>query len=516
MKKIGCALSLALLALVTANAALLGEYTFNDIGVDGQTEAERIGIALSPSSEAAGASLSVLGTNTIQQLDFMGLNNLCWPNVNDSFSFGNNIGQAVMFFHRADEADPLTPTAWGPGGETTAMHSPLSFTVRADASHTITVSNIVVGTTGATGSAALWTLQEENAAQGTFVVLPGSPGYETVSLSNAVVIAAGAAKTFTISMDSYVHGAVQYVDYIQVHGSIAAGTASTIGEYTFNDTGSGTEAERMLVAMGATNETSGVTLSQLGTNTTYALEFGGFNNTVPNPATDAFSFLNAGGEDILGMRRADSGVGSAFDQQSDTSAAVQPLNFTVYAGPTNNVAVHSIEVGAFGDNNIFAVQEAGAARGPVVYATNSTSLVDYTMHLASPVVVPAGTSKAFTIYMNSGSFSSEHWIDNIKLQGTTAVADVFLAATIIDVSVVSGSVVKMVVGVPGDADRYWPVYETDLVLGGSWTNRIAHSDNAGGPFTTITNLSHSSPSGGNVEIYLEADVDEKFFRVQGE
>ena len=219
--------AIGMTVLASTQAALLGEYTFNDLGAG--TIEERLPVALQSSSVATGASLSVLGTNTIQQLDFMGFNNISWPNVSDSFSFGNNDGQAVMFFHRADLADPLTPTAWGPGGVTAASHSPLSFTLAADAFHNIVVSNILVGTTGAIGSATLWTLQEENAAQGAFVVIPGSPGSATVGLSNTVVVAAGTSKTFTISMDSYVHGAAQFVDYIKVNGSIAEGGIPEVG-----------------------------------------------------------------------------------------------------------------------------------------------------------------------------------------------------------------------------------------------------------------------------------------------
>ena len=72
------------------------------------------------------------------------------------------------------------------------------------------------------GSATLWAFQEENAAQGAFVEVPGSPGSATTFLNSSVVIAEGTSKTFTMSVNSYVHGAAQYLDYLQVNGSVDA------------------------------------------------------------------------------------------------------------------------------------------------------------------------------------------------------------------------------------------------------------------------------------------------------
>ena len=65
--------------------------------------------------------------------------------------------------------------------------------------------------------------------------------------------------------------------------------AALLGEYTFNDTGSGTLEQRMPVALEATNLAEGVMLSPLGTNTTTQLDFGGFGNTTDTP-NDGFSF----------------------------------------------------------------------------------------------------------------------------------------------------------------------------------------------------------------------------------
>ncbi|MEN8254821.1 MAG: PEP-CTERM sorting domain-containing protein [Verrucomicrobiota bacterium] len=214
------------LSTVAAHAALIGEYTFNDIGVDGQTLQERIDIALSPSSEAAGATLSGLGFNVAQTLDFLGLNNLAWPNLNDAYSFGGAGGGQVMFFHRAEAG--AAGTAWGAGGSTDAGYTPLSFTLTAGAGYSISVDSITLGSQGAQGSAALWALQEENAAQGAFVQDAGAPGFTTVNLAAPVAIAAGTSKTFTISINSYVHAADTFLDNVAVNGSVIPEPA-TIG-----------------------------------------------------------------------------------------------------------------------------------------------------------------------------------------------------------------------------------------------------------------------------------------------
>ena len=85
-----------------------------------------------------------------------------------------------------------------------------------------------MGSQGATGSASLWAFQEENAAQGTFVPDLGGAGFTTVNLAAPVAIAAGTSKTFTISIDSYVHGANTYLDNVAVNGSVIPEPA-TIG-----------------------------------------------------------------------------------------------------------------------------------------------------------------------------------------------------------------------------------------------------------------------------------------------
>ncbi|MEN8254824.1 MAG: hypothetical protein ABFR33_05070 [Verrucomicrobiota bacterium] len=284
-----------------------------------------------------------------------------------------------------------------------------------------------------------------------------------------------------------------------------------LGQYTFNDTGSGTVAQRMPVAMGATNEATGVMLSQFGTNTTTRFDFGGFNNLPPTDGYDGFSFGNNSGDQVMFLRRAaSSSTPSAFDQNSDTSAAVQPFSFTVSADATHDVVVSNIVVntGSNGTPTIYALQEAGTARGTTV--TYGASYGG-TVSLDAPVVVEAGTSKTFTIHLNSGAYGSLHYLNNIEVKGLATFSPVE-AATIWGISPISGSV-KMVVDAPDVLSRYWPEGRSDLSMG-SW-GTVAHSDNADGSFTE-TNLSYSATEGTHVAIYLQIDATNKFFRIQGE
>ena len=87
----------------------------------------------------------------------------------------------------------------------------------------------------------------------------------------------------------------------------------------------------------------------------------------------------------------------------------------------------------------------------------------------------------------------------------------YVPATILSWTSISDSVMKLVVDAPADPALYYPKGTTDLTLGFSG---VPHSDNAAGPFTTITNLSYSTPDGdGNKEIFVETTEDAKFFGI---
>ncbi len=185
-----------------------------------------------------------------------------------------------------------------------------------------------------------------------------------------------------------------------------------IGKYTFNDTGAGTFEQRYEIAMAPTSVENGVGLSTLGTNTTTQLDFAGFNN-VPGTAYDGYGFGGNYGDQVMFFYRAESGYESAWDK-SDTSSAVQPLHFTVSADAGFMVRIESITVdpGQNGTPTIYAFQEAGTARGD-----DFVSSTGGVVNLNAPVNIETGTSKTFTIYLNSGNFNSTHQFDNIAVNG---------------------------------------------------------------------------------------------------
>jgi len=84
-------------------------------------------------------------------------------------------------------------------------------------------------------------------------------------------------------------------------------------------------------------------------------------------------------------------------------------------------------------------------------------------------------------------------------------------ATIISLTPVSSTVLKMVVDAPGSAAQYAPKATTDLISVAP--SAVAHSDNMAGPFT-IANLGISASEGTNKVIYVEADAANKFYSIE--
>ncbi len=196
----------------------------------------------------------------------------------------------------------------------------------------------------------------------------------------------------------------------------SAVSADLLGEYNFNDTGSGTIAERMPVAMGASSVIAGATFSELLTNTTTVLTFAGFNN-MPGGNYDCYSFGNAGGAAVIFLKRSESGFDTAYDKP-DTSTDVQPLNFTVGADASSIIVVSNITIHATwasGSAVIFRFQEADAAVGTdsAEFGGDAIGTID----LDSPVSISAGSSKAFTIHLNSYVHGAQVGVDYIQVNG---------------------------------------------------------------------------------------------------
>ena len=198
---------------------------------------------------------------------------------------------------------------------------------------------------------------------------------------------------------------------------VSTSKAELIGEYTFNDTGSGTIAQRMPVAMGATSVVAEATLSELLTNTTFQLDFAGFNN-VPNTDYDGYGFgANIHASKVIFFYRAEQYYETAWFINNNMSAAVQPLNFTVTAEPGCMITVESITITPGARiYTVYACQEA--LTGTVLGTTYGTDTYDpLEVPLDTPVEI-SSTSKTFTIYMNSVAYGTPNQFDNIAVNGT--------------------------------------------------------------------------------------------------
>lgn len=210
--------------------------------------------------------------------------------------------------------------------------------------------------------------------------------------------------------------------------ALAAGanisSAATVAEWNFNDTGSGTEAQRMPVALGASSVTSGLTVTPLNINASF--DFAGFNN-LPGSANDGYGFGGNSGESVIFISRAEyfnggSGVttwGSPSDTPGvSTTVGNAPLYFTVTTDSLTTLTLNSVNIVGLGIGGVYLVefQEAAASVGPVSSASNSSA----TAFLASPVIIGPGQSKSFTINLNSGALNSDHVFNTITLDGTVA------------------------------------------------------------------------------------------------
>lgn len=210
-------------------------------------------------------------------------------------------------------------------------------------------------------------------------------------------------------------------------------SAATVAEWNFNNTGTGTAAQRLSVAMGATSVASGLSVSQLNINASFTLA--GFNN-VPASANnnDGFGFGNAGtpANSVIFIHRANYFNGENLGVTTwgnpvntpgvNTTVAGSPLNFTVTTDSLTTVTLNSVNIAGLGIGNVFFVgfQEAAAAVGTSSAASNTSA----TAFLTNPVVIGPNQTKTFTINLNSGNKNTEHTFNTITLDGTvTAVPE---------------------------------------------------------------------------------------------
>jgi hypothetical protein len=434
--------SLAAGLAAAAAADTLAQWTFNNKGPAGGANEERLPIALGASGVAYGLRVSQLFVNASH--DFAGFNNV--PNtVNDGFGFGNNgtPAEACLFIHRAayfndsETPDPRPDgrvTTWGnPANafavDTTVANSPLSFTVTANAISTVTVESLTIDGTGS-GAAFLAHFQEANGAPG------ASPAASTTSmtmlLESPVEIAPGSSKTFTINLNSGALNSGHVFNTVRINGSVAIDTAvPAIAQWTFNDTGSGATEERLPAALGASGVAAGLTVTPLAVNPSH--DFAGFNN-VPDTANDGFGFGGNLGEPVMFIHRANyfntsttpdprpEGRVTTWGNPTntagvDTTAANAPLSFAVTTDAVTTATLRSLTVVRNESAaTLLYFQEAGAAAGAPPPAGE---LVQH-VALQAPVVLGPGSSKVFTLNLNSGNLNSGHIINSIALNGSVS------------------------------------------------------------------------------------------------
>ena len=88
-------------------------------------------------------------------------------------------------------------------------------------------------------------------------------------------------------------------------------------------------------------------------------------------------------------------------------------------------------------------------------------------------------------------------------------------ATIVDWSLVSSDVMKLVVDTPAGAENYNVQSNVNLLVTAGWGN-VPHSTNGLAPFVEA-NLAYSSAEGSNMVIYVQTDAaSSEFFRIIGE
>lgn len=200
-------------------SALLGQWTFND----GANSGER----LQSSGAATGVTLSSLALHPeVTDFGYGGVPS----GDDDGAGYGGNSGEHVLFWHRANYTNDTAPvdkvTTWGVPGvdtgiDTTVANAPMSFTLTAGATQTITVERLLIISSNGTGGCRAHFQEAGQTAGGAH----SGWGDSLVPLNEPVVIAPGTTKTFTINWSGDELDIKQNIDHIDLHGSIRTGGA---------------------------------------------------------------------------------------------------------------------------------------------------------------------------------------------------------------------------------------------------------------------------------------------------
>jgi hypothetical protein len=438
---------LAVLPITSSNAKVLVEWTFDT----GATSTDR----LASGSPAAGALVSGLSFN--QSFSDFGPGSV--PNdIHDGFGFGGNLGDQVIFLHRAEYFDasevPLPRptedayTAWGTGPSQGTgadlgadSNAPIVFMVTSDAISTVTIESITVDYTS--GGGIIFGFQEAGSTSGAAVTLNGANPLLDVPLNAPVIIGPDETKTFTINVDSGALNSLHNIDGISLNGSVAREEHPPLAEWTFD---SGESSADLLAS---SDVAKGAIISGLSFNDSFT-NFGP--EAVPKDLHDGFGFGGNRGDRVIFLHRATyfdssavpdprptvadytswgigSNQGTGADLSSNGNAAI---SFTVEADELSIITVDSLTIDfTSGGACIWQIQEAGAAEGAQGTLNPGNPLL--TVALNTPVVIGAGETKTFTINVNSGALNSFHNIDGLSLNGFRSPSNpIELAITKID------------------------------------------------------------------------------------
>ena len=191
---------------------------------------------------------------------------------------------------------------------------------------------------------------------------------------------------------------------------LSSAQAEVLAQWNFDDT---TTRE---TALSVSHVVEGVAMTGLTPHE--SMEFAGL-NTVPKSEDDGYGFGRNEGRQVLFLKRAEQYASGLWGSDGTTAVEGAPLSFALQVDAVTAVKIESvIVVYANGPNLLLYLQEADADRGAEALLKGERLLEE--VSLEQPLVVRQGESKAFTINLNSGQFSSSHGIDAILLLGEVA------------------------------------------------------------------------------------------------
>ena len=203
---------------------------------------------------------------------------------------------------------------------------------------------------------------------------------------------------------------IKLVLYVVLVALLNSAQAEILAQWNFDDT---TTKE---TALSVSHVVDGVAMTLLTPHE--SMEFAGL-NAVPKSEDDGYGFGRNEGRQVLFLKRAEQYASGLWGSDGTTAVEGAPLSFALRVDAVTAVKIESvIVVYANGPNLLLYLQEADADRGAEALLKGERLLEE--VSLSQPVVVRKGESKAFTINLNSGQFSSSHGIDAIFLLGEVA------------------------------------------------------------------------------------------------